>query len=559
MRQFLLARPADVELFPNGFNLHAAELDLGQFCIAHLLSPDYALSLQSSNVNKGQSIQLNQEAFNVLRDNIPFLTKLALPRSKPVHITLPRRNKNTHTTNKVISFFHFAKEHWAPLTRRIDKACQGWDSFCILAVQPNLSWRWHPWLPLGESIHSHYSGLLGWAIVNRHIPLFDLLLGVKDPKPKPEIFKIPFYQYASLPALHLACRAGDIDILKRLIHVCKVQQVDANQKTALHHAAELGHSEGVVLLIRNGVPFDAQDNQGRTALHLAAEAGQVDVVRNLIDVGAMVDIGSKTGQTQLFAAAGNLHDQVVKLLIEGGANRHLEDNSGRTALDAAASQILAKVVGATTIEHGITEKLSGQRVFEAMLVAARQGQESNVRVLLLLGADAHAMDRNNGWTMLHVAAANGHDAIVKLLFEAKASFTTISRIPVSFTQPFSDGSSLEIAECVPMDQRSVRILQRLLFIPGFQEYLQIKETSTYQSIGPFSFLWLTFRQGHPLITLYNATDPKFPLKLDKSKSSEQTNTVEFIKAALNNPRFTDTKIFTVNDLHSYNSIGFVKV
>lgn len=155
-----------------------------------------------------------------------------------MHISWPRNVSGSSTAAGLLSFFNLAREQWAPLTKGIVKYSSCWHRFRTLALEPNLSWRLHPWPPIGESIDSHYSGLLGWAISNTHLSLLSLLLGLQNPKPSSDIFQ-PLYHYDNLPTLHLASRKGDAEMVRLLLPLCEPDKTDNESRTALHHAAQI--------------------------------------------------------------------------------------------------------------------------------------------------------------------------------------------------------------------------------------------------------------------------------------------------------------------------------
>jgi serine/threonine-protein phosphatase 6 regulatory ankyrin repeat subunit A len=51
----------------------------------------------------------------------------------------------------------------------------------------------------------------------------------------------------------------------------------------------------------------------------------------------------------------------------------------------------------------------------ALHLAAREGHEAVVRLLIEKGAEVAAKDVKNKWTALHWAAGGGHEAVVRLL------------------------------------------------------------------------------------------------------------------------------------------------
>ena len=382
VRQFLEHRTADAGLFPNGIKLDVAELELGSLCVTHLSSTDYGRQAQS--YKKAQSpldvSQVVGTVINSLGVKIPYLGRPGLVRPRAPITLFP----HTPAVKEPRSFFYFAKQQWGPLTRRIITGSNCWHTFKTLALEPNLSWQPHPWEPLGRSLDSHYSALLGWAIVNRHLPLLDVLFESQKTKPRADIFNLPFYCYSNLPPLHLASRIGQVESIQRLLQVCNPNKIDDNGRIALHHAAETGHSEVVRLLLKRGMDLKAEDNNGQTPLHLAAGNGHEKTMQDLIELGANVNAIDALGRTALFIAASNGREVMVRLLLEKGAD-----------------------VESKSVE------------WTPLLCAAIKGHEAVVRLLLEKGADVESI--GSGLTPLAWAVIKGHEAVIRLLLEKGAN------------------------------------------------------------------------------------------------------------------------------------------
>ena len=388
VRQFLESRMPDPQLFPTGLQLSTRGLELGELCVAHLASPRYALALQSPNAREEMAVNVGpifETIVEKLGESIPYFGRLRL--TKPRRVRIPWSSQPSRATTstatpvgELLSFFHFAKEQWAPLTNEIGKDSDCWSKFRMLALKPNLSWRLHPWEPLGESLDSHFSGLLGWAIMNRHLPFLDLLFDLQNPKPRTDIFNLPLCHYSNLPPLHLASRVGDAETAQRLLQVCNPKKIDDTGRTALHHAAETALTEIALLLLKKRVSLKVKDDKGQTALHLAAGKGYEMMVRELVKQGAGVNVKDNAGQIALFLAAGNGHESVVCGLCDMGSSVNGKDNKGWTALFSAAVN----------------------------------GQEAVVQKLVGLVADVNTRD-DDGRTVLSWAAGSGQEVVVKIL------------------------------------------------------------------------------------------------------------------------------------------------
>ena len=189
-----------------------------------------------------------------------------------------------------------------------------------------------------------------------------------------------------------ACEKNLLDQVDELLckpldpNVLHLDEVDAEDETALVVAAKFGHVDCIALLLEAGAAKTAATDDGTTALHFAALVGRLEVVQMLLEVGFDKDATNHRGSTPLLFAATSGHLEVVRLLLESGA--------------------------ATDVSDGGT----------ALHWAARNGHLEVVKLLLeasALDADVHSSD--SGMTPLHFATINGHLEVVVLLLEAGAN------------------------------------------------------------------------------------------------------------------------------------------
>ena len=100
-------------------------------------------------------------------------------------------------------------------------------------------------------------------------------------------------------------------------------------RTALHHAAQGGHTETAALLLDRGADIKAKDytesGYGRTALQLAALWGHTETAALLLDRGADIEAKAYYGQTALHYAARGGKAETAALLLDRGADIEAKD------------------------------------------------------------------------------------------------------------------------------------------------------------------------------------------------------------------------------------------
>ncbi len=156
--------------------------------------------------------------------------------------------------------------------------------------------------------------------------------------------------------LHLAATNGHASVIQALAinTQLELQVANAENKTALHLAAQAGKQEAVIKLLElaniKGLVvnelLELKDNRGNTPLHLAAQHGQASAMQTLAqDVTTNLLIGNQEGKTPLhLAAQANMLASVNKLLELAARNDLVKnllealDNNSKTPLDLATKQ-----------------------------------------------------------------------------------------------------------------------------------------------------------------------------------------------------------------------------
>jgi glycerophosphodiester phosphodiesterase len=253
-------------------------------------------------------------------------------------------------------------------------------------------------------------------------------------------------------------------------HRVALMRKDSFGRLPLHYAAQFG----IVVLcqlvmkhmqvwgqfnVEHGIDaMEWQDNEGLAPLHLAVIGGHPLTTKALITgenwkgqndnkTGMIRDV-SKSSAVLALATKSNF-TQIVKLLVDAGVNINWQDKTGETALHVAARfghAECAKIL----LEGTRDQKADGELTENAfswtpLHVAAVDGHIAIVELLISAGSELNTLDAS-GWTAKEHAALRGHLEIASRLAEAalkqsnlKPQATTSARKP----SPVPGGSSVD--------------------------------------------------------------------------------------------------------------------
>lgn len=130
---------------------------------------------------------------------------------------------------------------------------------------------------------------------------------------------------SDLIPLSLACRVGNIDVVKLLLEYKATSVPNTNGEYPIHIAAQEGHSEICRLLV-NYDGWDTADKYNEwTPLFHAARNGHASCVKVLLELGSRVGVTDETGKQAVFYAAWYGHPKCVALLLDAA---HQSNSSG---------------------------------------------------------------------------------------------------------------------------------------------------------------------------------------------------------------------------------------
>ena len=232
--------------------------------------------------------------------------------------------------------------------------------------------------------------------------------------------------------LHLACKGGNLDLVKYLVIMKKCDQntEDETGKKPLHYAALAGHL-GIAKYLIDEKECNAivTNSEGKTPLHLACEFGKLNMAKYFIkDKDCKPSTATNDGYTtSLHLACRNGHYEVVKYLIE---NQHCDANSydadGFPAVHLACQSGNLKLVKYFIEEkrcnpsHYINLQEQGKQAYAHLwwypLHSACKHGHLNVAKYLIEEKNCNASCKSSEYlTPLHLACRYGHLHIVKYL------------------------------------------------------------------------------------------------------------------------------------------------
>ncbi|XP_076448476.1 ankyrin repeat domain-containing protein 16-like isoform X2 [Babylonia areolata] len=223
----------------------------------------------------------------------------------------------------------------------------------------------------------------------------------------------------------LACTKCRLPVISVLLkHGADPALLNKDGWNSFHIAAREGHVEILqTLLSPNPAIWNSVSHNGRTPLHTAALHGHLEAVRFLLNrCGYHSDACDSCGVTPLMDALRAGFVDVAALLISTHkAEVSRKDSLGRQALHhaAQAGQLAAVDFLVSTCKVPVDATTSDFSCITSLHLAAKEGQDAMIRLLIQKGADVNRAD-NKGRAALHIASAAQHASTVNLLLASGA-------------------------------------------------------------------------------------------------------------------------------------------
>lgn len=226
------------------------------------------------------------------------------------------------------------------------------------------------------------------------------------------------YQVKDMPPFKKGESRDYAAIVKLLLDAgVPVNTVSPDGWTPLHTAAVGGCVDAARMLLEKGAKLDATINDGRTALHLAAMKGTPEMITLLLDRGAPIDsvqVNHPSKATPLMLAEEGGRAENVKLLLKRGANLQVRGFPNRMSVLHGAAWHNHVEIAKLLLAAGISVDVRDADKGTPLMVAVSMGSREAAALLIEKGADVNAKFLS-GDSMLKVATAKGHSAIVSLL------------------------------------------------------------------------------------------------------------------------------------------------
>lgn len=154
------------------------------------------------------------------------------------------------------------------------------------------------------------------------------------------------------------------------------------------------------------------------SIHEAALNGDLENLTDLLEKGTNINSKDPDNRTALMYAAFNGHTEIIRLLLDKGAVVNVFDSYGRTPLMMASSGPFPEAVKLLLDFKADPNVADKEEHFSALMFAAAEGQLEVVKILLENNANPFLKDVD-GDDAMTFAENNGHKEIAALLKSLK--------------------------------------------------------------------------------------------------------------------------------------------
>ncbi|PJD95628.1 MAG: hypothetical protein CK425_07970 [Parachlamydia sp.] len=214
--------------------------------------------------------------------------------------------------------------------------------------------------------------------------------------------------------LHYAAWSGNLEFVKLLFSENTKNSQSQKGKTPLHVAMESDNPEVVKFLLDKKVDLGLADKVGNLAIHVAIFAKKLPFLELLLAADkTLLNRKGQKGLTPLCKAVKNNQFALAKFLVDQGADQTIPDEEGDLPIHWAAFSNDKKLCELLFSEELKDSK--GHNGNTPLHYAVDSGNPQVVKFLLDQKVNFRAVN-NDGDLPLHLAAFNGKEALMKLLY-----------------------------------------------------------------------------------------------------------------------------------------------
>ena len=272
--------------------------------------------------------------------------------------------------------------------------------------------------------NKHGSSVLHFAATGGHQELIQRLLNTY------EDLNIAHLNNNGESVLHLAAQGGHQELIQWLVDTYEdlnITHLNNLGASVLHYAALGGHQELIQWLLdtHEDLNISQLDNQGASVLHLAAAGGHQELIQWLLDTYKDLNIThlDNNGSSILHYAATGGHQKLIQRLISEprGLLTNLANRFGETVLDIAVERQNTTLVNFLKRHR---EKTANKILFEA----AKNGDLGALSTAHEHGINLSVLRNKHGSSVLHFAAAGGHQELIKRLVDSYGGDLNIAHL-----------------------------------------------------------------------------------------------------------------------------------
>lgn len=168
-----------------------------------------------------------------------------------------------------------------------------------------------------------------------------------------------------------------------------------------------------------GIKLDVKSARGDTPLSLALRWQCKEIFDMLVDAGADVNVISGAGETSVLMLAVTKGMEYVTKLLENGVDVNYTNARNESALHFAVYVDNTDAVQALMNAKADPNVKVRSDQMSPIVFAANQGQTAIVEILAKGGADVN-LSTVQGYNAVHMAAWNGHTAMLRALLEVES-------------------------------------------------------------------------------------------------------------------------------------------